>query len=293
MQDLSPHFYDPDLAVPRSSQMRELAPGIYRIEGFFPNQVQAIQTTRQGGVSKPPYAGLNFGLHVGDDPQAVLRNRALLAEVSRADLLWLDQVHGTRVLAHSDRQTLLKDCRADAVFTDRSGRGCLVMTADCLPVLIARPAQQQVAAVHAGWRGLCDGVIEATLDVLAEKSLPTVGQDEWWIWLGPAIGPGVFEVGPEVRAAFLGRDARSDPGFTPNPGAPGKWLANLHFLARLRIQSWFETFRCRRSDDRSDAAGVVLHVAQQNECVFSMPERYFSYRRDHVTGRMASLISLI
>ena len=293
MTTQAPVFQDPDLASPKASQMMQVAPGIGRITGFFPDQVQAIQTMRQGGVSRAPYDQLNFGHHVGDDPQAVQRNRDYLRQTVDADLVWLDQVHGSRVVAHPTASVGLADCRADAIFANERGRACLVMTADCLPILIARPDQQQAAAVHAGWRGLSDGVIEAALDRLVQDAPCTEGPDEWWIWLGPAIGPAAFEVGDEVRATFIARDSASAAAFMPKQDRPGKWLADLGLLARLRLQSWFTDFRSRRSVAQPLAGPVVLHVAQQNDCVFSMPERYFSYRRDHVTGRMASLISLI
>lgn len=289
----APVFQDPDLARPKTAQMTEVAPGICRVAGFFPERVQAIQTMRHGGVSKPPYDQLNFGHHVGDNPKAVQRNRGYLRQAVQAELLWLDQVHGTRVVAYPAASSGLEDCRADAIFTNSRGRACLVMTADCLPLLIARPDQQQVAAVHAGWRGLADGVIEAALDRLVLDAPCAEGPDEWWIWLGPAIGPKAFEVGEEVRATFISHDISSAAAFTPQPGRPGKWLADLGLLARLRLQSWFAAFRSHRSVAQPLAGPVMVHVAQQKDCVFSMPDRYFSYRRDHVTGRMASLISLI
>lgn len=289
-------FQDQALANPVATQMREIVPGIHRVEGFFPAQIQAIQTTRYGGISNPPYDDLNFGHHVGDDPKAVSENRQRLSRISQTELIWLDQVHGTHVTVHMSGLGDKAECRADAILTDQLGRGCLVMTADCLPLLIARPDHHQVAAVHAGWRGLCDGVIEAALDRLVadggsrSRNSAESPMDRWWIWLGPAIGPTAFEVGDDVRAAFLSRDAASEIGFMSRPGVPGKWLANLQLLARLRLQAWFNAHR-RRSI--CPASGVEIHVAQQNDCVFTMAERYFSYRRDHVTGRMASLISLI
>lgn len=304
MGQLPPGFQDPDLARPRDCAMREIAPGIHQIEGFFPPSICAIQTTRMGGVSQPPFDQLNLGSHVGDDPQAVLQNRDRLAQACKADLIWLNQVHGTQVAEHGPAPQPPGGACADAIVASSPGRACLVMTADCLPLLVARPAHQQVAAIHAGWRGLCDGVIESTLDRLVggtqntsetapETASETTEPDYWWVWLGPAIGPGAFEVGPEVRSAFVAQDAMAANGFRPSPTGQDKWLADLGFLARLRLQHWFDRLRADRALRGQSAAEVVVHVAQQNDCVYSQPERYFSYRRDRVTGRMASLISLI
>lgn len=279
--------------IDQAAEIVEIAPGICRITGFFPQQIQAIQTTRLGGDSKPPYNEFNLGAHVGDDPVAVLANRKRLQQVVQAELVWLDQVHGTRVLAHASGQTAPNDCRADAIVANQSGQACLVMTADCLPLLIARPGQQQIAAVHAGWRGLCDGVIEATLDRLAAECPRPVGRDEWWIWLGPAIGPEAFQVGEDVRAAFLANDPAMGVAFQAQPSSPGKWLADLGLLARLRLSRWFEAFRGGAAGHQSGDGPVLIHVAQQKDCVYTQADRYFSYRRDRVTGRMASLISLI
>lgn len=236
-----------------------------------PARVRAIQTTRLGGVSPGVFASLNLGDHVGDDPRCVAENRdGVLSVAPGLKALWLQQVHGVAVLdvgAYFD-QGREDPVQADAVLSRQVRQACVVMTADCLPVLFCDRAGTVVAAAHAGWRGLCDGVLENTLrhmqcapsDVLA--------------WLGPAIGPHAFEVGDEVRAAFVAHDPLAAQAFLPSV-TPGKWLADLFELARQRLT----------------AAGVQS-IYGGGQCTYSQPERYFSYRRDGQTGRMASLIWL-
>jgi YfiH family protein len=229
-----------------------------------PPRVRALTTTRSGGVSRGPYAGLNLGDHVGDEPRAVRQNRALLQRELGlpAQPLWLEQVHGCEVVRVEGDSG---GCSADAAVTREPGRVCAVMTADCLPLLLCDQAGSRVAAVHAGWRGLLDGVIESALDELA---LPGA---QLLCWLGPAIGPDVFEVGPEVRAGFVERDPGSAAAFRPSP--PGRWLADIHALARRRL-----------------AAREVGFVTGGDYCTVTDPTRFYSYRRDGITGRMASLI---
>jgi len=227
-----------------------------------PANVRACTTTRQGGVSVGAYASLNLGDHVGDDPAHVTENRARLRRVLAlpAEPLWLTQVHGIAVAEGQG------GC-ADASVAFAPGTVCTVMTADCLPLLLCDRAGTAVAAVHAGWRGLLAGVIEAAvarLDVPAADLLA---------WLGPAIGPQSFEVGDEVRTAFMAEDAAASVAFRPTPG--GRWLADIYALARLRL------VRC----------GVTA-VYGGALCTFSDAARFYSYRRDGVTGRMASLIWL-
>lgn len=226
-----------------------------------PRNVRACTTTRDGGVSLAPYASLNLGDHVGDDPAAVSENRARLRRALElpAEPLWLTQVHGIAVAAGQG------GC-ADASVAFGPGTVCTVMTADCLPLLLCDRAGTVVAAVHAGWRGLLAGVIEAAVSRLH------VPGAELLAWLGPAIGPLAFEVGEEVRAAFVAEDAAAAAAFQPAPG--GRWLADIYALARLRLA------RC----------GVTA-VYGGELCTFSDP-RFYSYRRDGVTGRMASLIWL-
>ena len=230
-----------------------------------PPQVRALQTTRQGGVSLPPFAAFNLGAHVDDDPTAVAANRQRLARHLPAEPRWLEQVHGVRVL---DLDGSPADDRvADAVLTRQAGRVCAVLTADCLPVLFCDLEGSVVAAAHAGWRGLAQGVLEATLAALA------VPPHQVLAWLGPGIGPVAFEVGAEVRTAFVAHAAAAAAHFRPSPHAPGHYLADLHGLARQRLQ----------------ACGVG-QIHGGGFCTYSDAERFFSFRRDGRTGRMASLI---
>lgn len=229
-----------------------------------PSRVRAVQTRRGGGVSLPPWDSLNLGTHVGDDACRVGANRALLRRLLPGEPRWLQQVHGTTVV---EAASAAVDCAADAAWTRQPGVVCAVMTADCLPVLFCDRAGTVVAAAHAGWRGLQAGVLEATLAALA------VPAAEVLCWFGPAIGPTAFEVGDEVRAALVGDDAGAAACFVA--GAPGKWLADLPGLARRRLR----------------AAGVRW-IGGSGRCTVGAPQHYFSYRRDGVTGRMATLIWL-
>ncbi|MCW9088263.1 MAG: peptidoglycan editing factor PgeF [Gammaproteobacteria bacterium] len=228
-----------------------------------PANVHAAVTTRQGGVSRAPYDSLNLGDHVGDDPTAVAHNRLLLREslALPSEPHWLSQVHGNCAVDAADSPS---GCEADAVFSRDAGEVCAVLTADCLPVLLCDSGGSVVAAVHAGWRGLLDGVIENTVARMA-------GWGEILAWLGPAIGPQAFEVGEEVRQAFINEDVATAGAFAPSPA--GRWLADIYALARRRLQR----------------AGVDA-IYGGEYCTFSDPERFYSYRRDGVTGRMASLI---
>lgn len=226
--------------------------------------VQALTTTREGGVSVAPWDSLNLGDHVDDDPAAVAENRRRLqAALEIGQPQWLTQVHGVQVV-EAQPDGVVRE--ADACWTRTPGVVCTVMTADCLPVLFADAAGSCVAAAHAGWRGLLNGVLEATLDVFEEPSQVNA-------WLGPAIGPAAFEVGAEVREAFLAVDAGAELAFKPSPWHEGRWLADLYALARRRLQ----------------AAGVCT-IRGGDYCTHDEHERFFSYRRDGQTGRMASLI---
>lgn len=229
-------------------------------------RVRAVSTTRLGGISKGPWDSFNLADHVGDDAEQVARNRQTLVELATlpSSPVWLNQVHGCRV---ADPVSCGGNCSADAQVTTREGVVCAVMTADCLPVLLCNRQATRVAAVHAGWRGLAAGVLEQTLDYF-----PDPGGDIM-AWLGPAIGPAVFEVGAEVRRAFLAVDAAAAAAFRET--SPGHWLADLFLLARQRL--------ARRG---------VVQVYGGEWCTYSEQERFFSYRRDGVTGRMASLIWL-
>ncbi|TLS19743.1 MAG: peptidoglycan editing factor PgeF [Betaproteobacteria bacterium] len=230
-----------------------------------PSRVRSLQTTRSGGVSPAPYASLNLGDHVGDAPAHVAANRARLRAGLPGEPLWLQQVHGTRV-ADADSATTGRE--ADGVVARRPGSVCAIMTADCLPVLLCDQDGTVVGAAHAGWRGLAAGVLENTVAAMG------VAPERLLAWLGPAIGPQAFEVGPEVRDAFEKADPRASQAFVPGASA-GKYLADIYALARLRLQ----------------AAGV-REIHGGGLCTVGDAASYFSYRRDRVCGRMASLIWL-
>lgn len=235
-----------------------------------PAQVRAFQTTRLGGISAAPFDSLNLGDHVGDAPLVVARNRMLLNTLLPSEPVWLEQVHGTAV-ANAD----LAGCRtvADASIARRGV--CVVMTADCLPVLLCDQAGTVVAAVHAGWKGLAAGVIEATVREMAVEPV------ELMAWLGPAISQKAFEVGAEVRDEFISADPEAATAFLPLPlqgegsGESGKFLADIYALARLRLS----------------ALGIT-QIYGGDRCTYSEPEQFFSYRRDGVTGRQGSFIWL-
>ncbi|MES9823110.1 MAG: peptidoglycan editing factor PgeF [Candidatus Thiodiazotropha endolucinida] len=229
-----------------------------------PSNVKALVTTRQGGCSVAPYDSLNLADHVGDDPACVARNRALLARECRLPdtPFWLSQVHGCSVVSPDSANP---GCQADAVYTDQPGVVCAVLTADCLPLLIADRQGNEVCAVHAGWRGLAAGVIENALQRFQSP------MEELVVWLGPAIGPAAFEVGDEVRDRFLAYRQASAQSFTNN--RPGHWLADIYALARLCLTD----------------AGVEF-ITGGEYCTLTQDRLFFSYRRDGATGRMAAII---
>lgn len=274
----------------------QVSPGWLVPDWPAPPTVRALSTWRVGGSSRDPYASLNLGDHVDDAPMAVARNRRLLKEAAGlpGEPAWLTQLHGTQVVelgtagadalgagttrAPADdeagaRATAASSgdsaagCAGDAAVTGQPGAVCAILTADCLPVLLAAAAGDRVGAVHAGWRGLAAGVIEAT--VAAMRSPP----GEMLAWLGPAIGPGHFEVGPEVREELLRRDPGAEAAFRPNPR--GRFMADLFALARRRLVQ----------------AGVV-HVHGGGVCTHAQADKYFSHRRDGRTGRQATLVWL-
>lgn len=232
-----------------------------------PARVRSLATTRQGGVSTGVYASLNLGDHVGDDAQAVAENRRRVAAVLPAAPLWLNQVHGAHALDAGNEAAAASAPAADAAFARRPAAVCAVMTADCLPVLLCDQSGTVVAAAHAGWRGLHAGVLERTV---AAMDCPGA---QLLAWLGPAIGPAAFEVGDEVRTAFVSVDAKADAAFAAL--RPGKWLADIYLLARLAL-----------------ARTGVTAIYGGNYCTVQEAARFFSYRRDGATGRMASLIWL-
>jgi polyphenol oxidase len=240
--------------------------GWVEADWLAPGGVRALSTFRNGGTSAAPYASLNLGGHVGDAAAAVAKNRRLLATAAGlpADPVWLTQVHGNQV-ANLDAAGGFGP--ADACFTRRRGRVCAILTADCLPIVLAADSGDLVAAAHAGWRGLAAGVIEAAVQALA------VRPGSLMAWLGPAIGPKHFEVGAEVREALLAGDAGAEAAFAPN--ARGRFMADLGALARRRLST----------------VGVS-RVYGGGQCTFADADRYFSHRRDGVTGRQATLIWL-
>ena len=228
-----------------------------------PSAVRAFMTTRQGGVSAAPFHGLNLATHVGDDPAAVAQNRALLRLHLPAEPLWLNQVHGVAVAeAGRDRS----GCDGDAAVSFAVGEVCAVMTADCLPVLFCDQAGTVVAAAHAGWRGLAAGVLEATVARMG------VAPDTILAWLGAAIGPEAFEVGDEVRATFVSQHPEATAAFV----AQGeRWLADIYALARIRL-----------------ASVGVARVYGGGLCTYTDAARFYSYRREGQSGRMASVVWL-
>lgn len=240
----------------------------------LPTGVQALCTTRLGGVSHPPYDSLNLGDHVQDDPQDVAQNRNLLKQqLHGARPVFLKQVHGTDVLnldpSTSDGAT------ADACFTQNHHLACTIMVADCLPILFTDSKGTTVAAAHAGWRGLVHGVVENTVKTLCLES--GAHPNELMVWLGPCIGPNAFEVGADVRQAFLEADINADRCFKEHPQHPNKYLADLPALARERLRS----------------LGVLSIAGNDNSdtwCTVKQASRFFSYRRDGLTGRFAACI---
>ncbi|WP_279250926.1 peptidoglycan editing factor PgeF [Candidatus Marimicrobium litorale] len=236
-----------------------------------PANVVAYCTTRRGGVSRAPHGALNLASHVGDSSAAVAENRERLrlALGCEMQLSWLDQVHGVAAV-----EAQLQSCpAADAQWSRQPGLACAVMTADCLPVLFCAQSGDVVAAAHAGWRGLQAGVLEATIAAMATPVTQLLA------WLGPAIGPDAFEVGPEVYAAFMQSDtaepAATRACFRPSPDRPEHWYADLYALARVRL-----------------ARAGVTRIYGGDCCTYHDSARFFSYRRDGETGRMASLVAL-
>jgi YfiH family protein len=243
-----------------------------RPEWGAPATVGALMSTRRGGVSAAPWDSLNLGAAVGDSPEAVATNRALLAAATGATPVFLRQVHGTHVVRLGDDSVSRESIEADAAFTTERGVACTVQVADCLPVLLAASNGKGVAAAHAGWRGLAGGVLDNTLAALCEAA--RCAPVEVLAWLGPCIGPRQFEVGADVVQAFAGADARRFVPRTRADGSPG-WLADLAGLARERLQSL-----------------GVCEVSGGTWCTVEQASRFFSFRRDGVTGRLAAAIWL-
>jgi YfiH family protein len=227
-----------------------------------PANVKAFITTRAGGSSIGPYAGLNLGSRTDDDPLAVEANRRRLRAALPDEPKWLRQVHGCEVV---DADAFAGVPEADAAVARSANTVCAVLVADCIPVLLADRAGSAVAIAHAGWRGLARGVLERAVERLDRPP------EDLLAYLGPGIGPGAFEVGADVRDAFLTGDARAEAAFRPR--APGKWMADLFLLARQRLA------RCG-----------ITRIHGGDLCTHSDPRRFYSYRRDGATGRMAALI---
>jgi YfiH family protein len=271
--------------VPAWARVAELLP-----DWDAPPRVKAFVTGRHGGVSRGPWGladgsagGLNLGRHCGDDPAHVACNRARLEALLPSPPRWLRQVHGTAVHVAAPAQIAAasrpeaareddpREPEADAAVTGAAGVVLAVLTADCLPVLLADTRARAVAVAHAGWRGLAAGVVERSVDALREQA----GRDaELIAWLGPAIGPRAFEVGDDVVHAFCDQDRAAAAAFVRGP-REGKWLADLYRLARIRL-----------------ARVGVSRVSGGEHCTVHERERFYSHRRDRVSGRMASLIWL-
>lgn len=237
-------------------------------------RIQAFCTTRQGGLSQPPFNSLNLGLNAGDDSTDVLQNRSILRSTLPAEPLWLKQIHGITVSTPASRSALGKGpFEADASVTNIPNEVLAILTADCMPVLFTSKSGDVIGAAHAGWRGLSGGVLENTIEEMIALS-PGLTTSDISAWMGPAIGPSAFEVGEDVLQAFVqqGQEILSK-AFTPIIGTPGKYLADLYLLARDRLRAL--------GIEQIDGGGF---------CTANDPERFFSYRRDKVTGRFASLI---
>jgi YfiH family protein len=236
-----------------------------------PANIYAATTLRCGGSSCGAYASLNPAMHVGDDVDQVKQNRLIIKGLLNlpSEPVWLEQVHGNRAVQALKNESLQQ---ADASYTTETGIVCAIMTADCLPLLVCSTDGSRVAAIHAGWRGLLAGVIGNTLSVMQSSSL-SKGRDEqdFLVWLGPAIGPDCFEVGAEVREAFLDKAEAFETAFKQQNN--GQWLADIYRLARIDL-----------------AMLGIDNVYGGEFCTVTDHERFYSYRRDKETGRMATLI---
>ncbi|WP_323751929.1 peptidoglycan editing factor PgeF [Marinobacter sp.] len=243
--------------------------GVLRPDWPAHTRVRALSTTRKGGVSLSPWQSLNLGGHVGDYPADVAQNRQRLAEfigIEAGHIGWLNQVHGSHVVELTLES--LKDCPdADASFTREKRVACAILTADCLPVILADRNGEVVGAAHAGWRSLCGGVLESLIEAMA------VAPTELVAWFGASIGPANFEVGPEVRAAFIEQQAEAGNAFSEHGARSGHFIADIYELARLRLSR----------------AGIA-EIHGGGLCTVDDGERFYSYRRDGQTGRMATLV---
>jgi polyphenol oxidase len=229
-------------------------------------------TTRHGGTSQPPFDSLNLHAGIGDDPGALLSNQAALQAAMNAQPVFLNQVHGIHVvrLTAADAIPTAPTQAADASFTTEPGVACVVRVADCLPVLFAAPMARAVAAAHAGWRGLSAGILQATLHELCAAA--PCAPEEVQVWLGACIGPTRFEVGTDVLEAF-GQSAQTFNSVTFAPYRPGKWLAHLPQLAQNALQ-----------------AEGVRFISRADQCTFNQPSKFYSFRREPITGRMVAAV---
>lgn len=229
-----------------------------------PEFVHALTTTRDGGVSEGNYHSFNLGTHVGDNPGHVSENRKRLTDALqlKTQPVWLNQVHGCEVVEATPENQL---CDADASVTDVTEQVSIVLTADCLPVVFYNQDTGKIAAAHAGWRGLAKGILEQTVQRLGPGTIHA--------WMGPAIGPEAFEVGDEVRAAFVNQNSKNSAAFKAITGKTDKWLANIYLLAENRL-----------------VEHGVTQVSGGRYCTYSDEARFYSYRRNQKTGRMATLI---
>lgn len=246
-----------------------------------PTRVHSVCTSRWGGVSLPPYDDFNLGDHVGDDASAVAQNRSVFAGALGARPVFLQQVHGSDVVRLAANTT--DGTRADGCVSTSAGLACTVMVADCLPVLFTTTQGTAVAAAHAGWRGLVgndgNGILQAVAQALwaATPTTPAGAANETLAWLGPCIGPQAFEVGDEVKQAFESNNPAVAAMFQPL--RPGKWLADLQGLARLRLEAL-------------GIARIYGNDGSSAWCTVSNPSQFFSHRRDRVSGRFAASVWL-
>jgi hypothetical protein len=243
-----------------------------KLEFIIPNwpapaNVHALQTNRSEGYSHAPYDSFNLGDHVKDNPIHVAQNRQLLSKYLPSEPVWLHQVHGTHIV-DAAQTSCVPD--ADASFTTRKNVVCVTMTADCLPVLLCDTTGTVVSAVHAGWRGLCDGALEASIHKVCRAA--NIESNQLMAWLGPAIGPNAFKVGAEVRAQFIAIDAQAEIAFKPHGD---KYLGDIYKIATQRLNNL-----------------GVTQIYGGDHCTFTEEETFFSFRRDGDTGRMATLIWL-
>jgi len=248
--------------------MKDIAPLFIHPDWPAPKRVKTRVTTRYGGVSQPPWDSLNLALHVSDNPEAVKQNRQIIRYHLPAEPCWLNQQHTSDSVLLTAEYT--RTLTADAAFSNRPNQICTVMTADCLPLLVCSHDGKWVAAIHAGWKGLASAIIQKTIEKLLIYS--RYQAEDYMVWMGPAISQSAFEVGAEVRQIFLAQSAQHDPAFI-RADRDGKYLADIYQLAENILQQ----------------CGINA-IYQDDFCTYRDSDRFFSYRRDGTTGRMASMI---